>query len=1673
MTTATIAEPLRITPADVARIMDLYQQGLYLRAHEMAQRFGPLKDWKPTPARVLAGRLAFNLGAPRLACLLHTRAWRADPGDGEARYYYARTVFERRGPLTAWKFLKRSGDLPDATAEVRADWYAFHACVLGRLRDFDAAESWLARAEAVCPGRPWICVEQSYLLEQEDCYEDALAAARRSLELRPWYRPGVQAVAHTLQLLNRDDEALQLLMEANERLECGPLAVQLATLQMERRQFAEAVRSFDRYRQLSPLLEKELVEWLAARQSDATYGCGDDARAAELARQVNTPFYLELAEKLETVPRPGKRVLLDVGFVRQHHQTCAPATLAAISRFWKMPANHLDVAEAICFDGTPDFRERHWAEQNGWHVREFTLTWESAVALIDHGVPFTLTTVEPGNAHLQAVIGYDSCRGTLLIRDPFIPVVPEFIAGPTLARYRATGPRGMALVPLDRAERLGTLVLPDAELYDHLHLLQIMLQDHDRIQAAAAYERLREVAPQHRLTLQARRLLAIYDADRTELLASLEALLQLFPDEPLFQASKLACLRELARRDERLEMLRTICGRRDANPIFLRQLAQELLSDARTHAEAYDLLRGALRRQPLDVGHITTLANLFREQRRYADALELDRFATCLDDKNEGLAQTYFWTSRFFKQIDTVLQLLEKRFRRFAARAAQPTRTLYWAYETCERTPEAFAILDAGLAQRPDDGDLALFAANAQISHGRFDRAETLLKMAEGHCPRPAWLRSAARLAEARGEPKQTCALWREAVAAEPLNVASQSTLVRLLTETEGRSAALEHLRQASERFPNHYGLLELWITWLRDDGPVAQEPILRRLLEVHPADAWARRELALALSHQGRLDEAFAELEMARVVEPASAFYFVVLGQVYERSGRRAEAQEAYRQAILLSVDNEFSIGRLIDTCETRSERLAALAFVEQELIRQVIFGDGLLAYQLHAQRALEPEEVLASLRKALEVRPDLWHAWAAVVRQLTDMERLDEAAALIEQATVRFPLLPRLWMDRALVYRATGDHAGQEAALRQALQINPGWGYAIRELVILCNEQNRFDEARALLDQSFVRNPLDAANHGCLANLLWRNNDPDATFEELRKALLKEPSYDWAWKSLREWSHQVGRAELAEAVARELTTRRSGEARSWLMLAETLTKPEQRDDALVALQEALRLSPRSVEGHDRRAELLALAGRFDEALASCRPASLGEQPLILRGREAWVEAERGNLTEALRLMRAAVTDEPDYSWGWSKLVDWYRQVNDSANYLEAAENLVRLSPHSPVAFGYRGDARLRQGDRKGAKDDFAKSIDIAPDYAFGAQHLFDEQYADEEWDAAAQTLALLQKHADDEFTCARTAHLAARRQERAPALDALRRLCTWETQATWPLESTVSLLLEAGWAGSIDEVLRSALDDPKVNPLLGKLWAERSIARRDWSDVKLLESLLERGAVGQQALEAWVRGLGQAQQSWKLRRCLRRFEKSLRASTSCWGIAGYALTSIRHFAAAADWCRDWAERTDVQPWMLLNVVIAMRSLGRHEEARRVGRRAVELRPDHTSRYHVLWLAADEAVAGATAAAEERLKPLAPKSLDTTHRYLHGLITAVLDVQRSAAAERTAAFARSRRQLQETMAACTPLPAEDRMAVLAVYRLCVRRLATDRGGALPRLWSWWRQIEPLVPPSQ
>jgi tetratricopeptide (TPR) repeat protein len=557
-------------------------------------------------------------------------------------------------------------------------------------------------------------------------------------------------------------------------------------------------------------------------------------------------------------------------------------------------------------------------------------------------------------------------------------------------------------------------------------------------------------------------------------------------------------------------------------------------------------------------------------------------------------------------------------------------------------------------------------------------------------------------------------------------------------------------------------------------------------------------------------------------------------------RQGMRAEAREAFRQAIRTSVDYDYAIHELLAASETHAERREAMRFVHQELMRQVTFGEGLLAFRDTAARVLEPEELLAILRDALAARRDLWHAWAALVRQLVDMNQLDEAHTLAQQAVERFPLLPALWIDLARVCRRRDDSDGEIAALKHAVELSPNWSAALCELADAYERGGQLDLAQEVLERAIARAPLIANTHVDLAGLLWRKGEQEKAFDRIRHAFELGPGSDQAWDRLCEWARKLERLELAVDAARQLAQRRPGEARSWLRLAQAYTrlprypdpkKEKQRiDDCLAAFDKAIALNPRNPDFYDQKAIALAQAQRWDEAFAACRPAPWGEEPpLTLRGRAAWLEAQQGRLDQAIERMRVVLQDDPKYYWGWSQRADWCQATARWPEYLEAANQMCKLAPHTAQPLAYRGEARLRTGDRAGGMDDLRAALKLGPDNPVAAFLVFDEHLNEGSLDDAETALAHLRQFIAGDYTTARAVQLRARQHKQDEAIAAFAQLCRSHEPATWPLDHAANVLAQAGWSAALKQTLRDAVRDADCHAHAAVVWGQHFDPRGD----------------------------------------------------------------------------------------------------------------------------------------------------------------------------------------------------------------------------------------------------
>ncbi|HSP16126.1 MAG TPA: tetratricopeptide repeat protein [Thermoanaerobaculia bacterium] len=1587
---------------DLANIQALYDRGRAYDAYRATLHFAPMRDWHDPEARVLAGRLAHHLGAPQMADSLMLLAWRRSPDNLHARYFGIRALLSRRGPLEALGAIERY-PVPVDDPILHAEWLALKGHILGSFRDFARAEALLAEARRIAPDHHWIALEAASLLGMQDRVDEALAEARRGFELQPLHPGATLAQAQILLLLARDDEAIGALDAAMENVQSSSIAAFLASLLTERERYTEALQAWEFCQVLMPMIEKPTRAWLFGHLSHMQYLLGNIEESKRLAKTSGDSVLEHLASRLEDGPTVGhRRLKIDVPFIKQHHVTCVPTTMAMLGRFWGQDLEHLAIADQITYGGTATHRERQWAESHNWIVREFTVTWDAAVALLDRRVPFTLTTAGGDVGHEQAIAGYDTHRRTLLIRDPSTPGMREIDFDSLLKSEQSSGPRAMIMLPQSEGHRLDDIDLPEAAERDVLHRIMLALDKHDRGEAERVAQTLMPAPAQtgvsvpHRIAHLARQTLAMYDQDVVALLRSVDEELTAFPNDTQLLMQKQRCLAELSRSAERTALLRELANGTDGHPIFIRIYAEALSDSAAEHEAALVYLRRYLRNVALDPEGLRVMANVTWAAQRFEEATALYRLAASLGETNESMATSYFIAAALTGKQEEALEFLGDRAWRASARASLPARTLFWALEQLFRIDEAFEGLQKAMSLRPDDGELVLFAADW---YARFSRpgVDDLLRKAEPITRKADFLATRASIHGYRGELQKSLADWMQVFEMQPLSTEAHQAICQTLEQVEGKPAVIRFLEQLIERFPGYRPAHALLAGATRDSDPARHERAVRRLLEIAPNDAWAHRELAIHLANNGRFDEGLSEAARAEEIAPAEAAGPTVRGRVLMLAGRNAEAREAFLEALDLLADEPYAIAFIGATATDGKEREKLHENLFDKIIAKTAYGEGLLGWFDVARANIAAPRMLELVTAAVTRRPDLWQAHSIAIQQLITMRQTTDAVARAEQATSRFPLQPALWMNAAAAYRAAGDQDKEAAALETSLRLTATNSEAAAELAMLLQRRNEHDRAIAVLSSAAAAAPLDPIVQWMLGGALWTRGEKDDALKRVARAAKLAPDHGGIWDDLREYSMEAQQPDLPHRTAEELVEEKPGNALAWLALAAT---EKDLDARLTAIERAIAVDPSSESAYDRKAVVLTEAGRFIEALDACAGPNANRRPsLALRGRESWVRYRQGDVKTAIEKMSAILSDEPNYGWGWYQLCQWYSAANDKEKYRTAAKELARISPDAVLSWNHLGEAELLNNNVQGAEECFARALDLDPANVFASLSMIDIHLDGKRIARASELLEQSEVRTHHPAFKLKRLEIALRRKKRDEVTAAMTAMAADPSLDFDMVQQAIARMRQTGYEDDLRQILQSASRGPKMNPAAA---AEQVRVMLEKNRTKEALDWIDSMRAGQEetahaAAISFLDSTANRRESKWLDAFGNRFPRWAMDDTEIWGMCGYVRVVLRQYHSCVSSMSDWANRKETRPAMLLNLALAYRNIDDEASGAKVNEFALQLPEDQTTDEHRVWVALDAALDGRYENADKRISAIPMDRLNSVHQLIARLVWALV----------------------------------------------------------------------------
>ena len=363
-----------------------------------------------------------------------------------------------------------------------------------------------------------------------------------------------------------------------------------------------------------------------------------------------------------------------------------------------------------------------------------------------------------------------------------------------------------------------------------------------------------------------------------------------------------------------------------------------------------------------------------------------------------------------------------------------------------------------------------------------------------------------------RGELAQAENVCRSLLADHPNHAATLHLLGLVRARGGDRAGGEQLLRRSVELDPADTRLRRNFATFLRRAGRLAEaERVFRRVLQLAPGDRAARHGLVQTLDGLGRGRDAEIQCRTLIDTERSNPDGWTALGFVLANQNRLLEAEAAYRQVLSLSPGNPLvqrRLGSLLAMLDRSEEALAALDAAQALGLRG-------FELQLARGRALSQlgrlEEAEGAFAAAVELRPRHSDAqlYLARVRQARgDPDFARSLAAAVRAAPQDLSLQEVLV---ALLLRAgRGDVA--EVLLREAVKRDGPLPQLRFMLSAVLREMQRLPEAETEALESAASFPESPAVIENLVSIMLSRGRPEEALPFIRAQRARTPAAQ-AW--------------------------------------------------------------------------------------------------------------------------------------------------------------------------------------------------------------------------------------------------------------------------------------------------------------------------------------------------------------------------------------------------------------------------------------------------------------------------------------------------------------------------------------------------------------------------------
>jgi tetratricopeptide (TPR) repeat protein len=456
----------------------------------------------------------------------------------------------------------------------------------------------------------------------------------------------------------------------------------------------------------------------------------------------------------------------------------------------------------------------------------------------------------------------------------------------------------------------------------------------------------------------------------------------------------------------------------------------------------------------------------------------------------------------------------------------------------------------------------------------------------------------------------------------------------------------------------------------------------LRRAARRYPGDLWLNYAAgrAIAFSVHGPAPDAIPYLRAALALAPGSREVYHILGQALSRIDA-LEALGVWEQAARRWPDDQHLVIHL---------------------------GSA----QIDAGRH---DEGLASLRGALQKRPDDWYGHEVLAREFKRRNEIEEAR---REALKALELAPTTTVGLTALLQDVGCHREALAAARAHVEAHPLEGDAHGVLADLLLESGDVQAAIAEAEIAVRLVPESAIAHSTLAHALVAAGRRDEGVAVQRRALALGPADEQQLVRLTNMLMETGDFDGALEVARETIRHHPDKANGYNALGNALGAKGKLDEALAAFREGLQREPDSALVHYNMARCLALRGDLRGAEAGYRRAVEADpNHVAARNNLSMLLAGTGRLEEAIEVLEEAAAiagDTNEFSYMiHANLGFTHRRMGRTERAIAAFRKVVEIVPGKPEAYEWLGFTFCQAGRHAEMVELFRGALERFPDRA------------------------------------------------------------------------------------------------------------------------------------------------------------------------------------------------------------------------------------------------------------------------------------------------------------------------------------------------------------------------